>query len=303
MNKIMNKIKKMLYVVLIVGFLLYPIQAFSDGFGNSNNNIISVVNFKNFTREQKIDFLKKEIKILAKIIEIKINQLVEKQKKIKIKDVKKEKEKEKEEKGNEIKKNKEDKKNDKKDNKVNKNKKSRFLRHKGPYKNSNFSNSKKKKNKTKKIKSISNNFYYPYKENDLKYKYKPILGNHWSGGSAKWAYDAPLKEGGLVFASADGVVKYIKEDSDIYGCSNKYNGKANYVVLDHKKEKKETLYLHLKKDSISKNKIKIGQKIKKGQIIGEVGKSGYICGVHLHFQVQKRCKTWWCDSLPVQIRK
>jgi murein DD-endopeptidase MepM/ murein hydrolase activator NlpD len=54
----------------------------------------------------------------------------------------------------------------------------------------------------------------------------------------------------------------------------------------------QTLYLHLKKNSMKKYKIKVGQKVKKGQVIGEVGKSGFICGVHLHFQVQKKCNFW-----------
>jgi murein DD-endopeptidase MepM/ murein hydrolase activator NlpD len=102
----------------------------------------------------------------------------------------------------------------------------------------------------------------------------------------------PLLEGSKIIASEDGIVKFIKEDSVKYGCSSKYNGKANYIVLSHEKEKKETLYLHLKKNSMKKYKIKVGQKVKKGQVIGEVGKSGFICGVHLHFQVQKKCNFW-----------
>jgi murein DD-endopeptidase MepM/ murein hydrolase activator NlpD len=45
-------------------------------------------------------------------------------------------------------------------------------------------------------------------------------------------------------------------------------------------------YMHL-----SKVKVKAGQKIKKGQIIGYSGNSGHVTGPHLHLEVQKSC-TW-----------
>lgn len=43
-------------------------------------------------------------------------------------------------------------------------------------------------------------------------------------------------------------------------------------------------YMHL-----SKVKVKPGQKVKKGQIIGLSGESGHVTGPHLHIEVQKSC--------------
>lgn len=45
-------------------------------------------------------------------------------------------------------------------------------------------------------------------------------------------------------------------------------------------------YMHL-----SKIKVKAGQKVKKGQIIGYSGESGHVTGPHLHLEVQKSF-TW-----------
>jgi murein DD-endopeptidase MepM/ murein hydrolase activator NlpD len=57
---------------------------------------------------------------------------------------------------------------------------------------------------------------------------------------------------------------------------NKYNG--NYVFIEHG-SKYVTKYLHL-----HKRKVKTGQKVKQGQLIGTVGATGRVTGAHLHYE-------------------
>ncbi|QYK00683.1 peptidoglycan DD-metalloendopeptidase family protein [Shewanella psychrotolerans] len=57
---------------------------------------------------------------------------------------------------------------------------------------------------------------------------------------------------------------------------NQYNG--NYVFIKHN-ETYTTKYLHLKK-----RKVKQGQTVKQGQVIGTLGSTGRVTGAHLHYE-------------------
>ena len=75
-----------------------------------------------------------------------------------------------------------------------------------------------------------------------------------------------------IWASADGLVIEIK--------STGWNGGyGKYVKIEHLNNIK-TLYAHLSKINVS-----LGQKVKQGEKIGEIGQSGEATGCHLHFEV------------------
>lgn len=112
-------------------------------------------------------------------------------------------------------------------------------------------------------------------------------------GNQYWAWDFGLKDGDEVVAAADGVIRRIKNDSTEYGCSSAFASDGNYVVLDFE-DGTEALYLHLKAGTISVNP---GDRVTRGQVLGQVGSSGWICGVHLHFQVQGTCSSWFCPAI------
>ena len=57
---------------------------------------------------------------------------------------------------------------------------------------------------------------------------------------------------------------------------------GNYVKIEHSNGY-YTFYAHLKYGSI---KVKNGQKISKGEVIGTMGNTGYSTGAHLHFEVR-----------------
>ena len=80
------------------------------------------------------------------------------------------------------------------------------------------------------------------------------------------------KKGTPIYATADGVVATNPEGYSGYGIT---------VVVNHGRGY-ETLYAHL-----SKSNVKIGQKVKRGEIVGYMGSTGLSVGVHLHYEVIK----------------
>jgi murein DD-endopeptidase MepM/ murein hydrolase activator NlpD len=63
-----------------------------------------------------------------------------------------------------------------------------------------------------------------------------------------------------------------------------YNyGSGTYVTIDHG-DGYVASYLHLVKNSA---KVKVGEKVTKGQIIGTMGCTGSCSGTHLDFRVKK----------------
>jgi murein DD-endopeptidase MepM/ murein hydrolase activator NlpD len=112
-------------------------------------------------------------------------------------------------------------------------------------------------------------------------------------GMGAWAWDIGIPVGGEVAAPADGVVRLVRMDSTTGGCSSTYANDANYVVLDFG-DGTEALFLHLDSGSSS---LEVGDFVKQGEVVGAVGLTGWVCGAHLHFQIQQTCASWWCQSV------
>ncbi|PJB35541.1 MAG: hypothetical protein CO108_25320 [Deltaproteobacteria bacterium CG_4_9_14_3_um_filter_63_12] len=116
-------------------------------------------------------------------------------------------------------------------------------------------------------------------------------GSHTAEGS--WAWDFGIPVGAEVAAPAAGQVRRMRMDSTRSGCDAAYANDANYVIVDFG-DGTEALFLHLQANSSS---LQVGQSVQAGQVVGRVGLSGWVCGAHLHFQIQNTCASWWCQSI------
>lgn len=86
------------------------------------------------------------------------------------------------------------------------------------------------------------------------------------------AIDIANKSGGSILAADAGVVTSAGWDSSGYG---------NKVVVDHGNGY-VTLYAHL-----SVIQVKAGQRVKRGDLLGQMGNTGRSTGTHLHFEIRQ----------------
>lgn len=76
-----------------------------------------------------------------------------------------------------------------------------------------------------------------------------------------------------IYASHSGTVIYVGREFRGFGRMIMIEGKGGWA----------TLYAHL-----SKAKVKEGQSVRQGDLIGEMGRTGRATGVHLHFEIRKQ---------------
>lgn len=91
-------------------------------------------------------------------------------------------------------------------------------------------------------------------------------------------------------AVADGEVVAVQDGVD--GFDDKVYTAGNFVRIKHESGV-YSRYLHLVKGSI---KVKVGQKVKTGTVLGMEGNTGYSYGTHLHFDINDG--TQYVDPLP-----
>ena len=106
------------------------------------------------------------------------------------------------------------------------------------------------------------------------YEFTSKFGMRTDPLTGKWrrhdGHDFSAKKGTPVYAAADGVIK-----------KSKYFGSyGNFIEIDHGYGYK-TIYAHL-----NKRKVKRGQSISRGDIIGTVGNTGKSTAPHLHYEIK-----------------
>jgi murein DD-endopeptidase MepM/ murein hydrolase activator NlpD len=86
---------------------------------------------------------------------------------------------------------------------------------------------------------------------------------------------------GLDFAAPQGTPIYATANGTVETAGNTGNGYGNHVVINHGYGY-QTLYGHM-----FRVKVKPGQKVKRGEIIGWVGSTGKSTGPHCHYEVRR----------------
>ena len=95
------------------------------------------------------------------------------------------------------------------------------------------------------------------------------------------ALDFKMKKGTRITAAREGVVVRIKEDGRKGGWNRKYRSEGNNIIIQHP-DGSRAGYWHLQHNGALVN---VGDTVKKGQVIGLSGKTGYAAMPHLHFLV------------------
>ncbi len=88
-----------------------------------------------------------------------------------------------------------------------------------------------------------------------------------------------------VLAAKAGTIIEIVEHNKEWGKSPDFAKKMNYITIRHDKAKEYTQYCHLAYYSVNKCGLFVGSKVKEGQLIAKVGKTGWTDRDHLHFLV------------------
>ncbi|MBI3190704.1 M23 family metallopeptidase [archaeon] len=120
-------------------------------------------------------------------------------------------------------------------------------------------------------------------------------------GPLKHSVDFIVPEGTPVKAALGGTVVDVKNRYNIGGNDRRLEKYGNFVEIKHDNEEYSE-YEHLAKDIL----VGKGQKVRKGQIIGYSGATGYLAklGPHLHFMVGvygKNIKQY--QTLEIRFRK
>ena len=86
---------------------------------------------------------------------------------------------------------------------------------------------------------------------------------------------------GIDFSANEGVEVHVVGDGKVIAVETTQWGYGKMITVDHGYGYK-TRYAHL-----SRFKVRVGQRVKRGQVIGLVGQTGKSTGAHLHYEVLK----------------
>jgi murein DD-endopeptidase MepM/ murein hydrolase activator NlpD len=125
-------------------------------------------------------------------------------------------------------------------------------------------------------------------------------GNHGSfshTGPDEYAIDWAMPVGTPVLAARGGLVVKTKDDSNEGGPDRKYLNLANCILIRHD-DGTIGMYGHLKQGG---SRVKVGDVVQAGNVIGFSGNTGFSQGPHLHFSVFKAKNGRERLSLPVKF--
>lgn len=131
-------------------------------------------------------------------------------------------------------------------------------------------------------------FYYPYGSD----------GNQ--GFRIHHGIDIPNPVGEQILAAADGVVEYAgsTDENTRRGTMEIYVSYGQMVVIRHnfsyQGQPVWTLYAHM-----SEIYVQEGDIVKMGDVIGEVGETGYVTGAHVHFEVRIGINSYYNTRNPL----
>lgn len=122
-------------------------------------------------------------------------------------------------------------------------------------------------------------------------------GKYSHQGALQHALDFNMPKGSEIYAARGGTVAMMKEDSRKGGDSEDMMEFANFITILHD-DGTFADYAHLKYIGVE---VKVGQKVRPGQLIGYSGATGYASGPHLHLVVKKAKRGGGFISIPIKF--
>ena len=114
------------------------------------------------------------------------------------------------------------------------------------------------------------------------------------------AIDFIVPENTSVLAAAEGIVTFVKDDSNFGGSNVLYWNHTNFIVIMHRNGE-YSRYDHL---AFRSSKVTVGQHVGACQEIARVGMTGYTYIPHLHFQVFVFTGiNIWTDFTTLEVKK
>ena len=114
----------------------------------------------------------------------------------------------------------------------------------------------------------------------------------------KYAIDWDMPVGTLVRATRDGIVVDYKDNFYEGGISDDLRSRANFVGILHS-DGTVGQYVHLDYHGV---KVKIGDRVRRGDVIGRSGDIGFSSGPHLHFEVYTVTSNLDRQTIPVRFK-
>lgn len=112
------------------------------------------------------------------------------------------------------------------------------------------------------------------------------------------AVDIKMKKGTKVCAAKDGVVMRVVENNTRGGWSKKNRPYANLIVIQHA-DGTRTGYWHLRHNGALVN---VGDTVKRGQVIGLSGRTGFSAFPHLHFLAWRSNERGQWQQIPTRFQ-
>ena len=140
-------------------------------------------------------------------------------------------------------------------------------------------------------------YAYPLQTSELR------IEQGWGGGYShhdvqnRHAVDFAAAIGTPVIAARTGTVMEVEADFARAGLdAETFAGRANFVRIVHD-DGTMALYAHLDVDGV---RVRVGQRVRKGEAIGFSGNTGFTAGPHLHFTVQAN-RGMRLESIPFRM--
>lgn len=119
--------------------------------------------------------------------------------------------------------------------------------------------------------------------------------SHNTPGS-RYAIDIDMPVGSAIRAARGGLVVSVQDSFGPGGNSVAYRSQTNSLYVLHD-DGTFAIYAHLRRRSAL---VRVGQRVRAGQILAQSGNSGYSTGPHLHFAVLRNAGLHW-ESLPFAL--